>query len=53
MNAIEIADPSQAVAGNEAVTDGHFRGSGCKHDGGPLWISIPILDDPVVAKGSG
>ena len=26
-----------------------MRGSGCKHDGGPLWVSIPIVDDPVVA----
>ena len=26
-----------------------MRGSGCKHDGGPLWVSIPLVDDPVVA----
>ena len=26
-----------------------MRGSGCKHDGGPLWVSIALVDDPVVA----
>jgi hypothetical protein len=31
---------------------GEWRGSGCKHDGGPLWISIPIVDDPVVAEST-
>ena len=32
---------------------GAVRGAGCKHDGGPLWISIPLLDDPVVANQGG
>ena len=32
---------------------GKVQGSGCKHDDGPLWISIPLEDDPVVANSSG
>ena len=33
--------------------NGSIRGAGCKHDGGPLWVSIPLLDDPVVANNVG
>ena len=32
---------------------GNVQGPGCKHDGGPLWISIPLEDDPVVALAGG
>ena len=48
ITAAQLADPdllADDIGGNE----GALRGSGCKHDGGPLWISIPIVDDPVVA----
>lgn len=52
VDATEIADPEQLVNENDtrALGEGEWRGSGCKHDGGPLWISIPIVDDPVVAQ---
>ena len=48
ISAAQLADPdllADTIAGGE----GSLRGAGCKHDGGPLWVSIPIVDDPVVA----
>ena len=51
LTAGQIADPS-ILAGSLSGGSGSYRGSGCKNDGGPLWISIPILDDPVVANSS-
>ena len=48
ISAAELADPD-LLADNIAGGEGALRGSGCKHDGGPLWVSIPIVDDPVVA----
>ena len=30
---------------------GEVRGSGCKNDGGPLWVTVTLLDDPIVAQG--
>ena len=48
LTAIDIADPSIAASNLNGGT-GAVRGAGCKHDGGPLWVSIPLLDDPVVA----
>lgn len=24
----------------------YLRGNGCTHDGGPLWVSVPIVDIP-------
>ena len=52
VDATEIADPEQLYneVDDRALGEGEWRGSGCKHDGGPLWISIPIVDDPVVAQ---
>ena len=49
-----IADPTLLNNQLDArlLTPGEYRGSGCKHDGGPLWISIPIVDDPVVADST-
>ena len=50
-----LADPSLLMVdrgdgnGEVALGAGEYRGPGCKHDGGPLWISIPLVDDPVVA----
>lgn len=32
---------------------GGVRGPGCQHDGGPLWVSIPLEDDPVVETAAG
>ena len=32
---------------------GQVQGPGCKHDGGALWVSIPLEDDPVVAAAGG
>ena len=51
VDATEIADPEQLYneIDSRALESGEWRGAGCKHDGGPLWISIPIVDDPVVA----
>ena len=51
LTADQLADASLA-AGALNGGNGSVRGAGCKNDGGPLWISIPILDDPVVAGGS-
>ena len=49
-----IADPTQLENdrgdGVVPLGPGEYRGPGCKHDGGPLWISIPLVDDPVVAE---
>ena len=52
VDATEIADPEQLYneIDDRALGGGEWRGPGCKHDGGPLWISIPIADDPVVAQ---
>ena len=52
VNATEIADPEQLYYSDDdrELEPGEWRGPGCKHDGGPLWISIPIVDDPVVAQ---
>ena len=52
VGATEIADPEQLYHDDDgrALESGEWRGPGCKHDGGPLWISIPIVDDPVVAQ---
>ena len=52
VDATEIADPEQLYHEDDgrALESGEWRGPGCKHDGGPLWISIPIVDDPVVAQ---
>ena len=47
--AAELADPEKAALVTDIGTIGTIRGSGCKHDGGPLWVSVPIVDDPVVA----
>ena len=53
-----LADPNLLAYdrdGSGTASDlgpGEWRGSGCKHDGGPLWISIPIVDDPVVAEST-
>lgn len=45
-----LADPTELErADTTPLGPGEFRGPGCKHDGGPLWISIPLVDDPVVA----
>ena len=53
ISAAMLADPdllADTVDGGE----GSLRGSGCKNDGGPLWVSIPLVDDPVVAaSGTG
>ena len=52
--AAELADPALTAQVTDIDTLGAVRGSGCKHDGGPLWVSIPIVDDPVVAgNGTG
>ena len=48
ISAAQLADPD-LLADDIAGGEGSLRGSGCKHDGGPLWVSIPIVDDPVVA----
>ena len=48
ISAAQLADPD-LLADDIAGGEGALRGSGCKHDGGPLWVSIPIVDDPVVA----
>ena len=52
VDATEIADPEQLYneIDDRALEEGEWRGPGCKHDGGPLWISIPLVDDPVVAQ---
>ena len=56
VNARMIADPMQLEIdrgdgmGVVPLGPGESRGPGCKHDGGPLWISIPLVDDPVVAE---
>ena len=50
LSASTLADPELIV--NDMSFNGGaggLRGAGCKHDGGPLWVSIPIVDDPVVA----
>ena len=55
VSAAELADPTLLVNqadSDRALTPGEWRGAGCKHDGGPLWISIPIVDDPVVAEST-
>ena len=50
ISAAQLADPELLVNdSNFTGGAGALRGSGCKHDGGPLWVSIPIVDDPVVA----
>ena len=48
IGAAQLADPD-LLADDIAGGEGSLRGSGCKHDGGPLWVSIPLVDDPVVA----
>ena len=53
LTAAMIQDPNVAIQEITEVTAGAVRGSGCKNDGGPLWISIPIVDDPVVADEDG
>ena len=45
-----MADPETLL--DDGYGEGDYRGAGCKHDGGPLWVSIPIVDDPVVADGA-
>jgi len=35
------------------MSPGNIRGQGCHHDGGPLWVSIPLEDDPVVQTAAG
>ena len=49
ISAAQLSDPDLAVDSITDLTEGHIRGSGCKVDGGPLWVSIPLVDDPVVA----
>ena len=50
LSASTLADPELIVNdGSFNGGAGGLRGAGCKHDGGPLWVSIPIVDDPVVA----
>ena len=49
LTAINLADPETLL--DDGYGSGDYRGAGCKHDGGPLWVSIPIVDDPVVADG--
>ena len=51
IGAAQLSDP-ELLADDITGGEGALRGSGCKNDGGPLWVSIPIVDDPVVA-GSG
>ena len=48
ISAAQLAD-TDLLADDIGGGEGALRGSGCKHDGGPLWVSIPLLDDPVVA----
>ena len=48
LSAAQLADPD-LLADDIDGGEGSLRGSGCKHDGGPLWVSIPIVDDPIVA----
>ena len=48
LSAAQLADPD-LLADDIDGCEGSLRGSGCKHDEGPLWVSIPIVDDPVVA----
>ena len=49
LNARQLASPAAAINDIAGLTAGHVRGTGCKHDGGPLWVSIPIVDDPVTS----
>ena len=52
LDATQFADPENAASALDGG-NGSIRGAGCKHDGGPLWVSIPLLDDPVVANNAG
>ena len=38
LNMLDIMDPTRI----ECQPAGFSTGAGCAHDGGPLWISIPI-----------
>ena len=51
--AAEISDSNIAAQNTDIDGLGAVRGSGCKNDGGPLWVSVPIVDDPVVAHEDG
>jgi len=46
----DLFSPGTVANTMDGAMPGKVQGPGCKHDGGPLWISIPLEDDPVVAK---
>ena len=50
-SATDIMSPGTAQ--NTVSGPGQVQGAGCKKDGGPLWISIVLEDDPIVAKVGG
>ena len=49
----DLFSPGTAENTMDGGMPGKVQGPGCKHDGGPLWISIPLEDDPVVAMAGG
>ena len=53
LRAADLFSPGTAANTLDGDSPGGVRGPGCKHDGGPLWISIPLEDDPVVALAGG
>ena len=53
LGAYDIFSPGTVVNTMMSTMPGKVQGPGCKHDGGPLWISIPLEDDPVVAAAAG
>ena len=53
LRAFDLFSPGTALNTVDGTEPGKVQGPGCKHDGGPLWISIPLEDDPVVAKATG
>ena len=52
-SAHDLFTPGTVVNNAIPANDGQTQGPGCKHDGGPLWVSIPLEDDPVVALAGG
>lgn len=52
-SAADLFSPGTILNQVSPAMAGQVQGPGCKHDGGPLWISIPLEDDPVVAKVGG
>ena len=53
LGAHDLFSPGTAANTLNGTMPGKVQGPGCKHDGGPLWISIPLEDDPVVGKAAG